>query len=237
MSEPYIAIVDDDKAHLTIVQRALAGKARVKVFTDAESMLADIELPQMHLIILDWELPGMSGLDALKVLRSSRTTPVLFLTSFDAENRVITALSSGADDYLVKPFRSGEFSARIQALLRRFQIQQFQIHKDPLLERHGVVIHSVDSSIVMPNQDKVQLSGKEFALAVLLLENIGQPLSREQIVHAVWGRGEDVPSRTLDTHLSRLRTKLNWRPEMGWRLVPVYSFGYRLEVVVEAEPV
>lgn len=236
MSEPYIAIVDDDKAHLTIVQRALQGKARVKVFMDAESMLADIELPQMHLIILDWELPGLSGLEALKVLRQTRSTPVLFLTSFDAENRVVAALSSGADDYLVKPFRAGEFSARIQALLRRFQIQQYQLPQAATRDRHGVLIDHAEATITMPQQEKVQLSGKEFALAALLLENIGQPLSREQIVHAVWGRGETIPSRTLDTHLSRLRTKLNWRPEMGWRLVPVYSFGYRLEAVPDTEP-
>jgi DNA-binding response OmpR family regulator len=235
MSEPYIAIVDDDKAHLTIVQRALQGKARVKVFMDAESMLSDIELPQLHLIILDWELPGMSGLDALKVLRQTRSTPVLFLTSFDAENRVVAALSSGADDYLVKPFRAGEFSARIQALLRRFQLQQYKINPEASQERRGVLINQSETSITMPGQALIRLSGKEFALAALLLENIGQPLSREQIVHAVWGRGENIPSRTLDTHLSRLRTKLNWRPEMGWRLVPVYSFGYRLDAIQDVE--
>jgi DNA-binding response OmpR family regulator len=230
MSEPLIIIVDDDMAHLGMLQRVLLGKARVKAFQTAEEMLSSDALTGAHLIVLDWSLPGMSGLDALRVIRSKRSTPVLFLTSSDLEARVVAALSAGADDYLVKPFRSGELIARIQALLRRFQSQSARVEPSFKALMGGVEANQSALTIQMPNQEKVKLSNKEFALAVCFFQNVGRSLSREDIVAAVWGRGQDVPSRTLDTHVSRLRTHLNLRPDMGWRLSPVYSFGYRLDI-------
>jgi DNA-binding response OmpR family regulator len=236
MSEPLIVIVDDDVAHLAMLQRALSGKARVKQFESAESLLLSDELGIAHLIVLDWNLPGMSGLDALRAIRTKRTTPVLFLTSFDAESRVIAALGAGADDYLVKPFRSGELMARIQALLRRFQSQSSKYEPSLRQLMGGVEADQTNLTLQMPGQDVVKLSNKEFALAVLFFQNVGRSLSREVIVSAVWGRGQDVPSRTLDTHVSRLRTHLNLRPDMGWRLSPVYSFGYRLDMRDENTP-
>ena len=229
MSEPLIVTVDDDAAHLAMLQRVLLGKARVRQFSTAEDLLNSDALIQAHLIVLDWNLPGMSGLDALRAIRAKRTTPVLFLTSFDAESRVIAALGAGADDYLVKPFRAGELMARIQGLLRRYQSQSARF--EPTLKElmGGVRADQASLSLRMPGQDTVKLSNKEFALAVLFFQNVGRSLSREDIVTAVWGRGQDVPSRTLDTHVSRLRSHLNLRPDMGWRLSPVYSFGYRLD--------
>lgn len=230
MSEPLIVIVDDDVAHLAMLQRVLLGKARVKQFQTAEALMMSDALGMAHLVVLDWNLPGMSGLDALKAIRSKRNTPVLFLTSSDSEARVIAALGAGADDYLVKPFRSGELMARIQALLRRFQSQATKYEPSLKALMGGVEASQAALTIQMPNQAEVKLSNKEFALAVLFFQNVGRSLSREDIVTAVWGRGHDVPSRTLDTHVSRLRTHLNLRPDMGWRLSPVYSFGYRLDM-------
>ncbi len=236
MSEPSILIVDDDIAHLMMLQRVLLGKARVQTFQTAEEMLSSDALNSAHLIVLDWGLPGMSGLDALRAIRTKRTTPVLFLTSSDLESRVVTALSAGADDYLVKPFRAGELVARIQALLRRFQAQSTRLDVSLKALMGGVEANQAALTIQIPHQEKVKLSNKEFALAVCFFQNVGRALSREDIVTAVWGRGHDVPSRTLDTHVSRLRTHLNLRPDMGWRLSPVYSFGYRLDMREESTP-
>jgi DNA-binding response OmpR family regulator len=229
MSEPLIAIVDDDVAHLAMLQRVLLGKARVSQFETAEALLQSDAINHAHLIILDWNLPGMSGLDALRAVRAKRTTPVLFLTSFDAESKVVAALGAGADDYLVKPFRSGELMARIQTLLRRYQSQAAKYEPSHKELMGGVVAYQAALTLQLPNQAAVKLSNKEFSLAVLFFQNIGRSLSREDIVSAVWGRGQDVPSRTLDTHVSRLRSNLNLRPDTGWRLTPVYSFGYRLD--------
>jgi DNA-binding response OmpR family regulator len=242
MSEPLILIVDDDVVHLNLLQRTLLGKAQVKLFSSTESLLSDTTLSLAHLVILDWDFPGMNGLDALRAIRLKHNFPVLFLTSFNTESKIVAALSSGADDYLVKPFRPAELLARIQVLLRRFHT--YQIAKStklttvyqptslqPLMEGVKADLSSLILSI--PNQADIKLSSKEFSLAVLFFQNVGRALPRNEIAHAVWGRDEDVSSRTLDTHVSRLRTRLNLRPQVGWRLAPVYSVGYRLDVCVD----
>jgi DNA-binding response OmpR family regulator len=241
MSDPLIVIVDDDLTHLNIVTRALQDKATVMQFISAEALIDSPMLKVAQLIVLDWNLPGINGLEALKIIRQTLLTPVLFLTSFDAESRVVSALGAGADDYLVKPFRGGELNARIQMLLRRHPSTNPASHANSAvgsnengetrtkLLQAGVLVDQIDSSVHVPGQAPVKLSQKEYALAVLFFQNVGRALSRETIIHNVWGRGENIPSRTLDTHVSRLRTRLNLRPAQGWRLIPVYSFGYRLD--------
>lgn len=252
MSEPLILIVDDDTVHLNLLQRTLLGRAQVKLFSSSEEFLESQVLSAAHLVILDWDLPGMNGLDTLKTIRLKYNIPVLFLTSFNTESKIVAALTSGADDYLVKPFRAAELLARIQVLLRRFQSYQAAkiiktsttssaalaataIHPAddsyPLME--GIKVNSLALTLTIPNQPEVKLSNKEFALAILFFKNIGRALPRDEITQAVWGKEEDISSRTLDTHVSRLRTRLNLRPQAGWRLLPVYSVGYRLDVCID----
>jgi DNA-binding response OmpR family regulator len=245
MSEPLILTVDDDVVQLSLLQRTLSGKAQVKQYLSAESLLQDTALAQAHLVILDWDLPGMNGLDALRALRVKHNVPVLFLTSFNTESKIVAALSSGADDFLVKPFRPAELTARIQVLLRRFHTYQatktvvkppnaYQpVVLQPLME--GVTADPASLTLTLPNQPEIKLSNKEFALAVLFFQNVGRALPRDEIAYAVWGREEDISSRTLDTHVSRLRTRLNLRPQAGWRLTPVYSIGYRLDIADEQD--
>jgi DNA-binding response OmpR family regulator len=185
--------------------------------------------------MLDWGLPGMSGLMAVKELRAKGVrTPVLFLTSRDSEKDVVAALSAGADDYLVKPFRAGELAARVRNLLRRVGLSAaangLAIEEDaPNATSFGVVINRSNSSIQMPNQEPVALTQREFELANYFFERLNQPLARDDIMHAVWRHADTAASRTLDTHISKIRVKLNLRPELGWRLTPVYSYGYRLD--------
>jgi DNA-binding response OmpR family regulator len=126
---------------------------------------------------------------------------------------------------MIKPIRSGELVARVNALLRRAypaqtaeEYLQFGPYKFEL--RAGRLHH---------NENFVEMTQKEFDLALLLFKNLGRPLSRAYILEAVWSRDIDVPSRTMDTHISRVRSKLALRPENGYRLAPVYSYGYRLE--------
>jgi DNA-binding response OmpR family regulator len=251
MSEPLIITVDDDIVQLTLLQRTLSGKAQVKQFLSTEEMLEDGALPQAHLVILDWDFPGMNGLDALRLIRAKHNVPVLFLTSFNTESKIVAALSSGADDFLVKPFRPAELMARIQVLLRRYHNYQssknnnhhnsnnksHSVYKptvlQPLIE--GVTADPASLTLTLPGQAEIKLSNKEFALAVLFFQNVGRALPRDEIAYAVWGREEDVSSRTLDTHVSRLRTRLNLRPQAGWRLTPVYSIGYRLDIADDGD--
>ncbi len=235
-----IAIVDDDAEQRTAISGALDCMADCHTFSSAELFFEYFRNPSSnrtapHLIVLDWGLPGISGLTAVKELRAKGVhTPVLFLTSRDSEKDVVAALSAGADDYLVKPFRAGELAARARNLLRRVGLSATKSgsaveERTPTAAGFGVEINRSVSTIRMPNQDPVVLTQREFELANYFFERLNQPLARDDIMHAVWRHADTAASRTLDTHISKIRVKLNLRPELGWRLMPVYSYGYRLD--------
>jgi len=229
-----IAIIDDDAALGESVASSLTAVGwHCRLFGDGRSFLATLHRESYDAYVLDWGLPDMSGLDVLKAIRARvpGAVPVLFLTARDAEDDVIEALAAGADDFLVKPPRMGELQARLQALSRRaagvaavdvFEYDRFRF--------------DLKTQQAWSSGAPVELTQKEFLLAVFLLRNLGKPLSRGHIRESVWGRDTEVPSRTMDTHVSRVRTKLSLRPDSGYLLAPVYSYGYRLEQLARSAP-
>jgi len=230
-----IALIDDDAALAVSVASSLSRIGwNCRTYCDGRSFFASIHRESYDAYIVDWGLPDMSGLEVLRTIRSRvpGSVPVLFLTARDAEQDAIDALEAGADDFVVKPARMGELQARLKALARRHARQPItsdtfehdRFHFD--LKQQRASIHG----------DPVVLTQKEFLLAVLLLRNVGKPLSRGHIREAVWGRDSEIPSRTMDTHVSRVRTKLGLRPEHGFLLAPVYSYGYRLEDLARPGP-
>jgi DNA-binding response OmpR family regulator len=148
---------------------------------------------------------------------------VLFLTSRDTEKDIVEALSHGADDFLVKPPRAAEMMARLAALKRRAD----NLGASPLLSVPPYVFDSSASSVKL-NGERVDLTLRQFQLAVVLFRNIGRLLSRAYLLESVWGLNAQVQTRTLDIHVSQLRAALNL-PENGWRITSVYAHGYRLE--------
>lgn len=179
------------------------------------------------LLIVDWNLPDTNGPDVLVWVREHLDwpIPVLFTTSRDREEDIVLALERGADDYMIKPIRRGETLARISALARRAQSETGeQPHFCcPPFE------FDLSSQQVSVDGDSVSLTHKEFQLAVLMFRNSGRLLSRSYLLENVWGVRSELSTRTVDTHISRLRNKLGIRPERGWRLSAVYHHGYRLE--------
>jgi two-component system, OmpR family, response regulator RegX3 len=234
-----IALVEDD---ITQRQAAVAHLEEngmgVRAFATPREFFFALERESFDLALLDWGLPEMSGPDVLAKIRAQgNALPVLFVTARDSEDDVVRALHIGADDYLVKPLRGKELAARIMAVLRRSNpsagdVRYFEFDRFKFDQKAMVL---TDESLPAGQQD-IELTQKEFNLALLLLRNLGKPLSRSHIRESVWGRGSEVPSRTMDTHVSRVRTKLRLRPEFGFLLAPVYSYGYRLEHV-QAEQV
>lgn len=181
--------------------------------------------------VLDWQVPDVSGADVLVWIRTnvSKRVPVLFVTVRDSEQDIVFALENGADDYMVKPARKAELLARVNALLRRaypreeearLNFPPFEIDTQQGVIRRGGV--------------RIELTPKEFDLAVVLFRNMGRLLSRGHLQEAVWGRSGDLHSRTVDTHVSQVRKKLDLRAETGFRVVPIYNYGYRLEQVTDA---
>ena len=177
------------------------------------------------LIVLDGMLPGIDGFAVLAALRQSKSTPVLMLTARSAVEDRVRGLQSGADDYMIKPLRRSELTLRTQALLRVAYPSQNGAEQ----LQFGHYTFETRPGRLLKDGEVLDVTHKEFALALLFFRNMGRPLSRAYIHEAVWQRDTALPSRTMDTHVSRVRNKLQLKPEHGYRLVPVYSYGYRLE--------
>jgi len=152
---------------------------------------------------------------------------VMFITARTEEDDIVTALQKGADDYLAKPVRKMEVLARVNALERRSK-KEFQQRELIEVEPYAI---DVAQRKIRRNGVEIELTLEEFDLALFLFRHIGQLLSRGHILESIWGRNPDLNTRTVDTHVSRIRNKLELTAENGLRLSSVYFYGYRLERV------
>ena len=225
-----IAILDDDQNLLDLTAATLSNAGHTcHTFSSGKAMMHQLHRESFDLLILDWHVPDLNGTEILKWVREklSTTLPVLFMTSRSGEDDIVAGLAARADDYMIKPIRRAELVARVQALLRRAYPTQTASE----IINFGPYEFDIRASRAKLNGEEVELTQKEFDLALLLFQNLSRPLSRAYILEAVWSRDIEVPSRTMDTHISRVRSKLDLRPENGYRLAPVYSYGYRLEQI------
>jgi DNA-binding response OmpR family regulator len=230
-----IAALDDDAAQVEAVVRLLSNSGHNCIsFNTAKTLITALRRETFDLLILDWNLPGMSGLETIAWVRENLSSrpPVLLLTSRSSEADVVTGLNAGADDYVVKPVQSEVLLARVNALLRR----SYPERPPGGVEAFGDYSFNLPAETVTVGGEVAPLTAKEFGLALLLFRNTHRALSRSHILEAVWGRNPNLATRTLDVHISRIRSKLNLRPANGFRLVPVYSYGYRLEWLGGGEP-
>jgi two-component system phosphate regulon response regulator PhoB len=177
------------------------------------------------LILLDLMLPGLSGLEICKMLKNTDKTskiPVIMLTAKGEEIDRVVGFEVGADDYMVKPFSTRELILRIKAVLRRTTPEE----NGGKVISIGAITIDTDRHIVKVNDDEVQLTTIEFKLLVSLAERLGRMQSRERLLKDVWGISHIGDTRTVDTHITRLRTKLG---ESGELIKTVRGFGYKME--------
>ncbi len=226
-----ISILEDDPDQLALLKRWLVEDGHdVHGYVAGREAMKHAGRESFDLFILDWQVPDVSGADVLMWLRTnvSRTVPVLFVTVRDSEQDIVFALENGADDYMVKPARRQELLARVHALLRRAYPREEEKHLSfPPFEI------DISRGEIRRNGEKIELTPKEFELTVVLFRNVGRLLSRGHLQEAVWGRSGDLITRTVDTHVSQVRKKLDLRVETGYRVVPIYNYGYRLERISE----
>lgn len=230
-----IGIVEDDLLQRTALKNWIEDAGyHCRCFDNGNHFTQQAQQGDFHLLLLDWEMPGMSGIDLLHWLRDQLqdSVPVIFITARDSEEDIVLALGSGADDYLIKPARKQELLARINALARRTN------HRGKGLpgRRYGDIFIDSQRREIQLQHHKVDLTQKEYDLACYLLDNIGKLHSRSVLLENVWGHGEKTHSRTVDTHISRLRKKLALTEENGWQLSAVYQYGYRLDRLFEGSP-
>ena len=226
-----IALLEDDLAQADLMELWLtkAGLSCICYATGA-AFRAGIVHESVDLILIDWILPDDDGLEILAWLRTTvgTTVPVMFVTGRSEEASLVLALEKGADDYLIKPLRQAETLARISALLRRGG------PKPSSTVTLGSVQIDIDQRRAVVNGVAIELTDREMMLAVHILRNHGRLITRQQLVDAVWQSSTVLDKRTVDTHVSRLRTKLRLTPDNGFNLITVFHKGYRLEMQADA---
>ncbi|HRD71774.1 MAG TPA: response regulator transcription factor [Aquimonas sp.] len=223
-----IGLVEDDPDQAVLFSYWLENAGyNVRVYQDAADFRRKLGVEAVDLLLLDWNLPDESGLDVLKWLRSEGHTrlPVIFLTARNDEADIIDGLKAGADDYLTKPARQGELLARVGAMLRRMGL----VSEGGTVEELPPYRIDFGKRRISLNERDVVLTEREFDLAAFLFRRRGRVVSRDALLEGVWNIRNDVATRTVDTHISRLRKKLELAGEHGWRLNAVYQHGYRLE--------
>ncbi len=227
-----IAILEDDVDQARLVEIWLSDAGHnCYVYHSGSQIVQSLNNESFDVILLDWEVPDMSGFEVLQWVRENLDwyVPVLFITQRDQEEDVVKALQAGADDYMAKPIKRAEMLARIGAVSRRNNPQD---EGETILDFSPYSL-DLKKRTVSCNNTEIELTQKEYDLALFIFRNIGRVLSRGYILERVWGKNPEINTRTVDTHISRLRRKLNISIENGWRLTSVYQHGYRLEPATE----
>ena len=225
-----IAVLDDEAAaRAFVIQTLMEAGHYCYEFQNARTLSTRLRQDTFDLVILDWNMPDKSGVEIIRWMRENmeNRVPALLLTNRNNDEDIVTGLDAGADDYVIKPVQPSVLLARIKAIHRRAGPREAVGAN----ESYGpYTLHPARQAVTVEGETIV-LTAKEFELAATLFRNVHRPLSRAYLLEMVWGRNPDLPTRTLDAHISRIRAKLGLRPERGFRLIPVYSYGYRLEAL------
>jgi len=225
---PYVLVVEDEDALATLLHYNLDKEGyRVGVAGDGEEALIMANERAPDLVILDWMLPKVSGIEVCRRLRGrseTRNVPIIMLTARGEESDRIRGLDTGADDYVVKPFSMVELTARVRAVLRRIRPGL----ADDRITVGDIVIDRVAHRVKRSGKE-IHLGPTEFRLLDYLMQHPGRVFSREQLLDAVWGSDVYVEARTVDVHIGRLRKALNGSSD-GDPIRTVRSAGYSLDL-------
>ncbi|HHY32464.1 MAG TPA: response regulator transcription factor [Firmicutes bacterium] len=227
LDKPRILVIDDEAAIGNMVKDYLEAQGyRVDWAADGLAGLDVFRRTRPDLIVLDLMLPGKSGLDVCREIRSESDVPIIMLTAKSEEVDRVVGLELGADDYVTKPFSLRELAARVRAVLRRAG-KDAEDEGSPVLEV-GDIIVDTDRHEVSVAGRAVTLTPTEFAILSFLAERPGKVASRLQLVNAALGEAYAGYERSIDTHVSNLRKKIEEDPSNPKRLVTVYGLGYKL---------
>lgn len=223
-----VLVLEDDPIYADLLSHILQSHGHdVSHAEDGARAVRLLEAAMFDLVILDWGVPIISGFEVLRWIRhsASNNVPVLFVTNRLFEKDIVQALNAGADDYVVKPVSEATLIAKINALTRRRHTggtQQDAIAVgDYMLDSPGKGIYF--------KGEKIEVTQKEFDIALALFQNLGVVVPRDHLINLVWGKSGDMLSRSLDTHVYRIRAKLFLRPANGVVLKSIYTVGYRLD--------
>jgi two-component system response regulator RegX3 len=223
----HVLVVEDEDSISDALSYLLRKEGyEVTVAADGDAALTEFDRTGHDLVLLDLMLPGTSGMEVCRALRSRSSVPVIMVTAKDSEVDKVVGLELGADDYVTKPFSSRELVARVRAVLRR--TGEAAEESTAVIEA-GPVRMDVDRHTVSVDGQATKLPLKEFELLELLLRNAGRVLTRGQLIDRVWGADYVGDTKTLDVHVKRLRAKVEPDPANPRHIVTVRGLGYKYE--------
>ncbi len=224
-----ILVVEDEQSFSDALSFMLRKEGfDVSVAADGQVAVEMFEQQGADIVLLDIMLPGMSGTEVCRQIRSTSQVPIIMVTAKDSEIDKVVGLEIGADDYVTKPFSSRELVARIRAVLRRRVPDVVNAGETSLTA--GSIAMDVDRHVVTVDGEVVKMPLKEFELLEMLMRNAGRVLTRGQLIDRVWGSDYVGDTKTLDVHVKRLRSKIEPNPAEPTMLVTVRGLGYKLEV-------
>lgn len=223
-----ILIVDDEPSITEFVSYAMQKEGyETDVASDGETALKMLEEKHYDLFVLDIMLPGIDGYDLCRRIRAKMDTPILFLSARDSELNKVVGLELGADDYLAKPFGVRELMARTRALLRRSQPNDSLSSASEICA--GGITLDEDAHTANGSKGPIDLTPREFELLACLMRNAGKVVSREDLLHDAWGWEFITETKTVDTHIKRLRDKIEAAGYDPKLVETVRGYGYRFE--------
>jgi two-component system, OmpR family, alkaline phosphatase synthesis response regulator PhoP len=220
-----VLIVDDEEDLCEILQYNLLNEGYYTEIAHSAEEAIKRPVETFDLILLDVMMGAMSGFKFADKLRKEMKidVPIIFLTAKDTENDILTGFSLGADDYMSKPFSVNELTARVKAVLKRTRADK--IENKSILQFNGIDLDTVRKRLII-NDERVELTKKEYEILKVLLENQGKVFSREDLLMRIWGQDVIVTERTVDVNITRLRSKLG---EYGSSLKNKTGYGYFFE--------
>ena len=223
-----ILVVEDEESLAEAISFLLGKEGfEVETATSGPAAIESFDLNGADLILLDLMLPGLSGTEVCRQIRTKSAVPIIMLTAKDSEIDKVVGLELGADDYVTKPYSSRELIARIRAVLRRGELVDSSAEVGILTV--GPVRLDIDRHIISVNGLPISLPLKEFELLEFLMRNSGRVLTRMQLIDRVWGSDYVGDTKTLDVHIKRLRAKIEKDPANPEFIQTVRGMGYKME--------
>ena len=233
MKKFHIAVVEDDLAFASEMEEFLrAAGYTVSSYDSSQKFLAALRQSECDLLIVDWSIPDLSGIEVLEYIRKFHPDmPAIMLTARAENIDIVRGLQAGADDYVAKPVDPDVLAQRIKSLLRRSKGEVKNVSENVILGRY---LLRPSTSTIYLGDEEIVVPKREFDMAMLFFTNPNRLLSRQYLAATLWGKVVDYQSRTIDTHVARLRKNLKLDPTSGISLNALYGFGYTLQADVHA---
>ena len=227
----HLLVVEDEESFIDALEIGLDREGfKVTIARDGQEALDKFEEGKFDAILLDLMLPKVSGLDVCRTIRAKSDIPIIIVSAKSEEVDMVLMLELGADDYVTKPYRLRELVARIRAVLRRRETYTPSEEPSTEIMEFGPILLDIDSRRCYVSGEEIKLRKKEFALLRNLLENPGRVMTREVLIDRVWGDDYVGDTKTLDVHIKRLRTLIEFDPKNPIHITTIRGVGYRFEL-------